>query len=584
MKRSIFLILVISLLFFTRLINLSWSLPYPMHPDERNMATAIQNLNCFNQKIEIDQANKSFIDCLNPHFFAYGQWPLYFGYGLIILYQWLKGILGEMINYEQAVLSLRLISATASIINAWVLVKIINLISKKKSADDLIAFLVIIFSPFFIQFSHFGTTESLLMLFYTLIIYLNLRLIKNQITLVAFIFFSALITGLAMATKISSAIFLLIPFTAFIYLLARPAILLKKKITAAEKKFFFLEILFAFLKFLLLTIIFFIIFSPYNFIDWPDFLSALKYESDVALGNYVVFYTRQFVDTWPVLFQFEKIFPYALGRLSTILFLLGFFCLSWKNSQINFLRLAFIFYFIPTAFMFAKWTRFMAPVMPVMIAFNLLFLKKITVGRWFKNLILIFLVLPGLAYLSIYWHPDVRFTASDWIFKNIPQQARILSETANVVDIPIQNPLVKNNGLPPNYQYVSFNFYDLDVNQSLEASLGNLLNQADYIFVPSRRIFFNHTCFNEKLILLPGFNLAKRCENLKKSYPKLNDYYQKLFSGELGFVKIAEFTSFPRLCLPFNLGCFNFNDEPAEETWTVFDHPVIRIFKKSSHI
>ena len=46
-----------------------------------------------------------------------------------------------------------------------------------------------------------------------------------------------------------------------------------------------------------------------------------------------------------------------------------------------------------------------------------------------------------------------------------------------------------------------------------------------------------------------------------------NEYYEKLFSGELGFSKVAEFSS-------------GQNDEAAEETFTVFDHPVIRIFKK----
>ena len=39
-----------------------------------------------------------------------------------------------------------------------------------------------------------------------------------------------------------------------------------------------------------------------------------------------------------------------------------------------------------------------------------------------------------------------------------------------------------------------------------------------------------------------------------------------------------EFSSYPGLTLgPFNLV---FPDEDAEETFTVFDHPVIRIYKK----
>ena len=86
----------------------------------------------------------------------------------------------------------------------------------------------------------------------------------------------------------------------------------------------------------------------------------------------------------------------------------------------------------------------------------------------------------------------------------------------------------------------------MDVNGQLQQELKEHIKKADYIFVPSRRIFINHS---------------------KEKYPLLNKYYEDLFSGKLGFKKIAEFSS-------------GLNDEQAEETWTVFDHPVIRIYKR----
>ena len=141
-------------------------------------------------------------------------------------------------------------------------------------------------------------------------------------------------------------------------------------------------------------------------------------------------------------------------------------------------------------------------------------------------------------YLSIYQKPDIRFQATDWINKYIPENSLVLSETANVVDIPLIN---KNN-----INVISFNFYELDNDPEIKTQFNNYLQKANYIFVPSRRIFANHP---------------------KNKYPMLNDYYEKLFSGKLGFVKVAEFSS-------------GLNDEKAEETWTVFDHPMIRIYKK----
>ena len=61
-------------------------------------------------------------------------------------------------------------------------------------------------------------------------------------------------------------------------------------------------------------------------------------------------------------------------------------------------------------------------------------------------------------------------------------------------------------------------------------------------------------------------------------YPLASAYYQSLFSGELGFEHIQTIMNFPTLTV-FNKQ-FVFNDESAEETYTVFDHPVVRIYKK----
>jgi hypothetical protein len=139
----------------------------------------------------------------------------------------------------------------------------------------------------------------------------------------------------------------------------------------------------------------------------------------------------------------------------------------------------------------------------------------------------------------------------------------VLSETANVVDIPLEN---KNN-----LNVISFNFYDLDESQILQEELKKHLEKANYIFVPSRRIFVNYTCFypDKKNIFDFLVYEKNRCIKLKEKYPRLNEYYEKLFNGDLGFRQVAVFGD----------RYFQF-EEMAEETVTVFDHPVIRIYKR----
>src|SRR3989344_6444253 len=57
--------LMILFLFFVFFIfyNLNWGAPFYFHPDERNIASSISQM--------------QFPDTLNPHFFAYGSLPLY---------------------------------------------------------------------------------------------------------------------------------------------------------------------------------------------------------------------------------------------------------------------------------------------------------------------------------------------------------------------------------------------------------------------------------------------------------------------------------------------------------------------------
>ncbi len=630
----------IGVLLYTRLVNLGWGLPYPMHPDERNMAIALQQLNCKefsvspSTNLRVNNTQSSIKECFNPHFFAYGQFPLYLGYGVVGVMKFFDGDIGTPIGFEEATIALRIISAVASIINVWILIKIIELLrlkvknqkskmqvesQKSKTFDFLFslfpfAFILLTFSPYFIQYSHFGTTESLLMLCFSSIVLLSLKTVAGERSLQTFIFL-CLASGIALATKISSVIFLFVPLLSFAIsrkkqqatevkgilttrtrptrgALAGMKPLTESVVLKIEKKHVNRLILLFF--YLFFTALIATILSPHNLISFTEFRSTIQYESSVAIGSYIPFYTRQFVNTFPVLFQSVSVFPYTLGWPVFTFFLLGFFLLSWKNSRINLLRASFIVFFLPNAFVFAKWTRFMAPVFPIMSVFAILFInilyeklkvksqKSPTFNFLLSLLPFVFLLLtliPGLAYLSIYQNPDVRFTASDWIFKNIPADSRILSETANVIDIPV--PTQNNIDFAKSYQYTSFYYYDLDTQISLQNSLAYQLQNADYVFIPSRRIFANHTCVRFDSFQEVFLTDEAACKKAEQTYPLLNRYYQDLVSGKSGFELVKTFTSFPRITF-LGRTLLEFPDESAEESFTVFDHPIIRIYKRKN--
>jgi len=605
----------LGLLFYTRLLKLNWGLPYPMHPDERNMAESVQKLNC-----QFLDGGISLKNCFNPYFFAYGQLPLYFSYLLTLFLKFFNGNLGDPISFAEAVFSLRLIAAFASIINFFVIIKIIFLLKKRLSLNEYLFIApLIIFSPFFIQFAHFGTTESLLMLLYSLLCYYSLVLINtvNRQKIRRLIFLLGFLVGLSVAVKVSSIIFFLPVFLTIFYTT-------KIKFGNFQKIFFQLFLFFS------SAIFFAVIFSPHNFISFSDFIASFNYESAVATGKIKVFYTKQFDASIPIVFQLVKIFPFVFGYPLFFLSIVGIFFLNWDDKKINLLRIFFITYFLPTSFLYTKWTRFMAPIFPLMIIFAIFIALSIRSAviknhgqsprffvslcappsagnnyiasstgktRGFRSLeiknkrqfllypLFIFgyliLVMPGIAFLTIFRSDDVRFTASRWIYKNIPAKSFILSETANVIDIPIQPPNYSSD--LKNYRYVSFNFYNLDEDINLQNELNFYLKQANFIIIPSRRIFLNYYCPAEKnkwfTEVISGY-FPGRCEKVRKEYPLLNHYYDNLFSNNLGFKELIKFYPYPKITL-FGKTFFEFNDESAEETYTVFDHPVIRIFKRS---
>ncbi len=645
MKKFAYILLVL-LLFYTRFVNLGWGLPYPMHPDERNMAVAVQGLNC-NFKFEI--FNLKLNDCLNPHFFAYGQLPLYLAFGGIQLYHTVNGITGQP-TFLEATIALRIISSFSSILLVFLLLKIVELIYQQNKLHPkpytLLTLLFLIFQPYAIQFAHFGTTESLLMLFHLVILYYSLLLLRTTNYALRTIVLLGLFSGLALGTKTSSILFLGVPLVVIIIkLLAGGRIegAQQRAQTATPIRHLarlehwweafnsdrICQSIIKLLFYLFITSFFFIFSSPHSFLNWNDFMSSMNYESAVGLGTYIPFYTRQFVGTIPLVFQFTNILPYVLGWPQMILSILGFIFLPWFTNKkqvaelkgpnsahkpprrlgfwrvlstggkfsiltesvvlnpYNILRIALLLSFLPPSFFFAKWTRFIAPAFPLFSLFSMLALfwifQKVSSFKFqvTKYIILIIVILPGFAFLSIYTSPDVRFTASEWMYKNIPANSKILSETANVIDLPISTP---RSLPPPPYQINSFNFYDLDAVPQLQLDLSDALKTADYIIVPSRRVFANHTCMNQKSEdLKVKKSKSDRCKSLVASYQLLSTYYSELFSGASGFEQVAEFSSYPRIEFSVLGSKFHvpFADEYAEETWTVFDHPVIRIYKRS---
>jgi len=513
MIKKIAVVSVVLLAIITRFYKLDWGDGFFFHPDENNMAWAVLRM----------RENK-----LDPGFYAYGQFPLFLTF---------FSLGKQTASFAQAVWWLRFWSAFFSLITLLVG----YFLAKQLFGQQNLAvfyLLLLIFTPGLIQVAHFGTTESILTASLLTLSWLACCLVKKGAE-PKLLLFTALMMGIALASKISALVFLAPLGLAFSW----------RFFQEKRKKQFLLSTL----SFLALTIFFFALFCPFYFLKWPEVWRVIQYEAGVARGKIPVFYTRQFIHTQPILFQLKKIFPWTLGTPLFLLLLisLGYFLVRLGQKKIKLsvefylLFSAFAAWFFPNAFLFAKWTRFMVPVLPFLVLAGVWLLKEIGKTWWW--FIFPLLIAPGVIFGRLYLQPDIRVQATAWLNQNLPSGATILVEGGNVVDLPLRN--------QKNFQLVIFDFYSLDEKPALMAELKEAVASADYFLSPSRRIFANHW--------------------QSEQFPQTANFYQELFAGKLGFVFLQEFKVFQRW-EEILLG----SDLNSEETWTVFDHPVIRLFGK----
>lgn len=505
-----------------RFYKLDWGQGLFTHPDEYYIVISANQLSFPNQ--------------MNPHFFNYGSFSIYLNY-------FTQQLLQPVTSNLSPFLIGRFYSALFSTLTIFLIYKICLFFMSKKYA--LLGALLTALTPGLIQQAHFLTPESNLIFFIFLSLYFLILFVKKLNS--KFLFLASISLGFALGIKVSSAIFLLPIFLA-IFLVFYKSLTSLISLTCLT---------------ILTSLLSFFIINPYLFLDFRSFLSSFRYESSLAVGSIPIFYTRQFINTIPVLFQFEKIYPYALGPALLVFGLAGFFWMiidtikDKKNQSLFFiLNSSFLILFLSNAFLFAKWTRFISPTFPFFAIFSAFLLFKISqfkINKYFSlilnSLFLILTILWTLSFFSIYLKDDVRFQASNWIAQNLTSGTVFLEE-GNMVDIP----------LPENFKRLSLNFYDLDENILTQKKLKEDLERSDYFIIQSRRLFANH-------------------QRLAEDFPVTANFYNQLFAGLLGFTEIKEINSYPQLSLlEWKI---EFPDENAEETWSVFDHPVIRIFQKN---
>lgn len=104
----------------------------------------------------------------------------------------------------------------------------------------------------------------------------------------------------------------------------------------------------------------------------------------------------------------------------------------------------------------------------------------------------------------------------------------------------------------------------------------NVLDQSDYVVISSNRQWGTTTRVPERYPLTSAYYRALMgCPENLDIVSCYNRAEPGMFAGKLGFELIHANTSYPRI------GAFEFNDQFAEEAFSVYDHPKTLVFRKS---
>lgn len=561
-KTIIALYLIVLLGFSLRIFGINWDNGYHMHPDERAIILTVVGLDYPTTASEFVSSESPW----NPKFFAYGSFPFYLlriagdtaGFTIDI----------KFAEYDSINIVGRFLSAifdTGTIIIVFLIAK--NLRGRKAG---LISAFVYSVSVLPIQLAHFYAVDTLLTFLITSVLYLLLKLLDNpsigKSIAIGFLF------GLALATKISVSV--LLPSVLLALCLEFVILFLKSPHKPSrwlihfpktiKRLFIFGGIIFTF------TIATFITVQPYALLDKDLFVKQLLEQSQMTRDPYTFPYTLQYVGKIPYVYELKNILLYGLGPFLGTLGITGTAYIfyravfktvnfPWQKSLI--LLQFFLTYFLITGSFSIGFMRYMLPLYPLFAIFiGILICDLCYKFKDRQKIILpLFLVLSlvwAIMFLSIYTRPNTRIQASTWIHKNIPPGSIIATEHWDDV-LPLTG--------QDKYKILSLALYEPESMEKWDI-INRQLDESDYIIIASNRLFEPLSKLTDCPNIPPG-----RC------YVRSALYYKELFAEKAGFKKVAEITSFPSL--PFT-NALNINDQAADESFTVYDHPRIMIFKK----
>ncbi|HEX8683118.1 MAG TPA: DUF2298 domain-containing protein [Ardenticatenaceae bacterium] len=583
-----------------RFTGLNWDQGTHRHPDERHLTMVIERVQWPSSFGEYLNEQTSTLNPRNNEF----AW--FYGDLSITIVKGVTQVLNAVAlsdptetpwhSYGRGYLVGRAVSALFDLGTLLVLFLIARRLYNDHRIALLAAFLYSI-TVLPIQHSHFWVVDNIVTFFVAVTVYWLIRIFKSEgaghirVYALAGLFF-----GAALATKASVYTLAVVFGAVGLYKLVEE--------WRREGRFpqaFLEQLILRFGVAVLVTLVAFRIFQPYafsgpNVYDFglsPRWLGHMHEVQGQVTGEADPPWGFQWANRTPIVFPLKNMLLWGMGLPLGLAAWAG-----WGTAAAQMVRRNRWVHLVPVVWVitlflhqgtqWVKSLRYFLPIYPMLVmlaAWLLVWLwdrtKPEEVGARVAGLfawtrakagIVAALVVGGtllyaLAFTSIYTRPHTHVQAARWLVENIPSGSIVGFEHFDE-GLPIY--MIEFNPEWRTYQgltYVtqegevktdgSLNWYDEDNAVKLETALG-WLDETEYIVTVSNRLYGSTA-------------------RLPARFPMTVNYYQALFSGELGFERVADFTSGPQL-----FGIELDDQFSAEEAFSVYDHPRVQIFRKTA--
>jgi YYY domain-containing protein len=589
------LILVLLVAALLRFTGLNWDEGHHLHPDERFLSTVTNDLfwpenlsNYFNPDI----STLSPYSNPNMGLYVYGMLPVY-------IVKWVAIQLDKN-NYDQITLVGRAMSGLFDIGSIFLLFLIAKKLYGKKVG--LLAAVLLSFSVLNIQLSHFYTVDTFANLFILATIYFLLRGQESG-RWIDYVL-TGLMFGLGLASKLSV-------FTLVAPILVIVGFDFYRRVQEGDMYRAIEHTFWRTLTLFIVAIVTFRILQPIAFAgpgfwNWtfnPKWVEDIVEQQKITRGQTDLPWVQQWTGR-SIAFPLYNILLWGMGLplgLASFagLALAGYELIRYRRLEhlipVTYVGVTFVYH----AITFIKFMRYFLPIYPFLILLAAYLISRLWDSSFvsapqsdvapeaessrrnlFKRtrrilstglnasllsrpvvLTIISLVVTGtflyaLAFASIYSRPNTRIAASRWMHQNIPAGSVLANEHWDDW-LPIGGvDGVVSYGDTGLFSAVEMRNYEDDTPDKLNWMVENL-TQADYVILSSNRLY-------DSIPRLP------------MRYPLTMHYYQLLFNGKLGYERVKDFTSYPTL---FGI---QIPDQSAEESFSVYDHPRVQIFKKTA--